>query len=109
MKTRLGRRWRARNVAARWFAPVPETVWMETALSWRLDAMEPKMRSFARLVKVGEPAMPRYSWVVSLRRCFACFYRYWLFYSAEPFWKYLFDAGQNPRFSILVAICSGDQ
>ena len=56
-------------MAARWFAPVPETVWIDTALSWRLDATGPKMRSLARLVKVGEPAMPRYSWVVLLRLC----------------------------------------
>ena len=58
-------------MAARWFAPVPETVWIEAAFSWKFDAMEPKIRSLASLIKVGEPAMLRYSWLVSLRRFFA--------------------------------------
>lgn len=51
MKTRAGRTWRARNIAARWFAPVPETVWIEAVFFWRVGVRGPKIRSFARVVK----------------------------------------------------------
>ena len=44
---------------------------MEAMFPWRLDEREPKIRSFARLRKVGEPAISRYSWVVSPRSSFA--------------------------------------
>lgn len=44
---------------------------MEAMFPWRLDEREPKTRSFARLRKAGEPAIPRYSWFVSLRSSFA--------------------------------------
>lgn len=105
MKTRLGRRWRARNVAATWFAHVPEIVWIDAVLPWRLGAMGPKTRSFARLVKVGEPAIPRYSWVVSLRCSFAYISFQLLFYSAK--WYLTLGKIQGCLFSF--AICSGGQ
>lgn len=63
MKTRLGRRCFARKSAAMWFAPVPDTVCTIAICSLISAAIfVPKMRDWARLVKVGEPAMPRYSW-----------------------------------------------
>ena len=71
MNTRFGCRCRARNAAARWFAPVPETVWIEAILVLSLEVRGPKMRSFARLRNLGDPAMPRYSWVASLSWAFA--------------------------------------
>ena len=63
MNTCVGRRCRARKCAAMWFAPVPETVWMEAILlSSAVVISEPKVRDWASLTSAGEPAMSRYSW-----------------------------------------------